>query len=337
MPDIGEPISPTMVDVDETTCPFDHDLENPPTVKNDLIGVGTTLGNRMKAPKGTHLYDKIKADYEPSESIINPKDDLSHVLAKGKKPVKIECYTGDRSDVSSIKITHTYPVRCAAHHCIPAQESLKDHPILAFMCKKGSSDESNHGYGDGQVWSNVGYDVNGIQNGVYLPGSYAVGGGRGGMKVWTQDDADKDHEDVSEPADPNSNLLTGELNEISNVNRKWLYVKQATRLAKGQFHDRHVDYSTKFVKGILDKIDEDYINRYERSFLVMKCSKCKDRYEKAEKLGIPTPYGLVERLNRVSAKCAAYLTGHTWPLNVYTSMWGRAFMEAKQKGIKDAD
>jgi len=312
-----------MVDENEVQCPFDHDLE-PPEVKNDLIGVGGKLARKMKSATGTYLYDKYK---EETDKVENPKDISGHPFNRNNKdkPVKITVAAGD--DV----IVHEYPVSCAAHHCIPAQESLKESPLLTFMVKKGSSEPVKDGsYSTGSVWANVGYDVNGAQNGIFLPGSYAVGGGRGGMGVWSSHE-DGDDEGVEDPSeaipDPHSNLLDGAAGEISALNRKWLYVNQAVRLCPGQFHDRHVDYS-QFVQSVLKKIFQNYKTLYREMVLESKCSKCKDKAAKAKEIGIPTPFGLVARLNKVSDKFKACLNGTTWRPNIYTSKWGQAYMVA---------
>lgn len=326
MPEIGEPVDPGMIDEDETQCPFDHEVK-PPTVQNDLIGVGTKLANKMKNATGTFMYEPYK---EKVEAIPNPKDVAKHPFNKSSqskgRPVRISGNNGDGTEWE-----HTYPVTCAAHHCIPAQESLKESPLLAFMCKKGDSEAIKGGsYSDGVVWADVGYDVNGSQNGIFLPGSYAVGGGRGGMGVWTGNadgDEDAPEDAVDEVTDPNSNLLTGALNDISITNRKWLYVSQAVTLCPGQFHDRHVDYST-FVQSVLEKVFENYVNLHQTKIVESKCSECKKQADKMEKLGIPTPFGLAGRLNKVSAKFQTYLNGTTWRMNIFTSKWGQAYMVA---------
>lgn len=326
MAQIGEPVTVGMIDEDEVKCPFDHSLD-PPTVENDLIGVGGTLARNMKNKVPTQKYEPYK---EAVEQIKNPKDQADHPFYKKAKIVKITV-----EDEEGVKRVHRYPVSCAAHHCIPGQESLKNSPLLAFMCKKGDSEPIKDGsYGDGVVWADVGYDVNGSQNGIFLPGSYAVGGGRGGMGVWTGNedgDGDAPEDAVDEVADPNSNLLTGALNQISDDNRKWLYVSQAVQLCPGQFHDRHVDYS-KFVAEVLEKIFQNYINLHESSIVETKCPDCKKKADKIEELGIPTPFGLAKRLNGVSSRMMAYLNGATWNIAIYTSKWGRAYMKAKIAG-----
>jgi hypothetical protein len=208
------------------------------------------------------------------------------------------------------------------------------------MVKKGDSEKlKDASYGDGVVWSDVGYDVNGSHNGKFLPGSYAVGGGRGGMGVWadTSDGDEDDTEDASEQIpDPASNELTGSLYEIKKSNRKWQYVKQAVAKCPGQFHDRHLPYST-FVQGVLKKIFTNYNTLAKKNALAGSCSKCKDRAEKIAKHGIPTPYGMVNRLNGDSKRLMGFLDGHTWRINIFTSGWGQKYMEAVKNGVADAE
>ena len=329
MTQIGEVVKVSEVDADELKCPFDHTTPDPPTVKNDLIGVGGTLGRKMKNGESTHLYEPMKgADPAP---IKNPKDDPDHKFYAKAKVVRIVVTDGATEHV------HPYPVTCAAHHCIPAQESLKESPLLAYMVKKGASEPLKDGsYSSGLVWSDVGYDINGSENGIFLPGSYAVGGGRGGMKVWasTEDGDDDEPEEVTAP-DPGSNELTGALNEISPSNRKWQYVKQAVVLCPGQFHDRHVDYSN-FVQTVLEKMFEDYLALHRANVQGAGCSECSKRADKIKEVGVPTPYGLVKRLNSTSDRFKGFLNGLTWRINVYTSQWGKAYMEAVKAGSPHA-
>lgn len=308
MTQVGEAVSPPSVDSDDTTCPFDHAHATPPDVKNDLVGVGGTLARRMKSGAATHTYE-----YQPGvkkkldEKIKNPKDDPDHPFARGKKPVTVN--------------GKQYAVSCAAHHCIPAQESLKESPLLEFMCKKGASEElKGKSFAGGKVWSAVGYDTNGIQNGVFLPGNYAVSG------AWSAPDSDDDDEHT-EPSEGGGGELTGKLYEISNSNLKWQYVRQAIAQCPGQFHDRHVDYS-QFVQSILAKIHANYVNLHATMIGDDKCGDCKKKKQEIEKSGVPTPYKLVDRLNTVSSKLSKWLAGSSWRQNIFTSKWCKAYMDS---------
>lgn len=327
MTQLGEPVTVGMVDSDESDCPFDHDNPAPPTVKNDLIGKGGTLARRMKAGESTHLYDPLR---KAQPGVPNPRDVAGHPFYNKARVVSITT-----TDSAAGKIyVHTYPVTCAAHHLIPAQESLKDSPLLAYMVKKGDAEPIKDGsYGAGLVWADVGYDVNGIENGINLPGSYAVGGGRGGLGLWTGNDDTPDLED-EDPSDaqndPASPELTGRLNEIADTNRKWLYVSQAMKLAPGQFHDRHQDYSA-FVQEVLAQIHANLVQLERKKIGESSCAKCQDRKSKMAELGTPTPFGLVGRLNGVSSRMSVFLNGSTWRPNVYTSKWCRAYMKTLGK------
>lgn len=302
-------------------CPFDHS-EKPPTYKNVLIGDGQELGKKMLGKESTclsHLKEEIK------QAILDPR--------QPPRLFRAITITFRLSEKKTQKFT--YPVTCAAHHCIPGQESLKGHAILQYMCKKGEpNDLKGAKYSKGKVWANVGYDVNGSENGVYLPGSYAVGGGKGGTGQWTKS-GDPDNEEPP-TSGPNVGKLTGKLNQVSYGNRKWLYVSKAVASAPGQFHDRHVDYSNE-VKGILTAIKTQYDNLYHEMVAEGKCPDCKKRAEQFKTLGFPTPFGLVARLNKVSERMKTYLNGATWKMNIYTSKWGKAYMDARAANNKAAD
>jgi hypothetical protein len=322
MTQFGEPIEVGEIDKDERKCPFDHDSDDPPDVENILIGEGGELGQKMKNKEGTHLYAKLRQ--EVKQSILDPRD-----RPRSFRSIKIKFKIG------SGEARPVYPVTCAAHHCIPAQESLKNHKLLQYMCKQDQThDLKDAKYKHGKVWSNVGYDINGSQNGIYLPGNYAVGGGYG-IGVWGSN-KDGDNE---VPAKATTSVtpvaLTGRRYEISLNNRKWLYVSKAVEQGKGQFHDRHADYS-KFVQSILTKIWENYENLHKTKIINKECPECEERAKKIKALGIPTPFGLVDRLNKVSDNMKNCLNGTTWRKHIYTSKWGKAYMEAVKAGIPDA-
>ncbi|NTV95627.1 MAG: hypothetical protein HGA75_09455 [Thiobacillus sp.] len=327
MTQIGEAVAIGMVDEDEVECPFDHDNPTPPEVDNQLIGEGGKLATKMGNGTSTHLYAPLKVK---RAVVKNPKAVKGHPFFEKCDAVTIidtDAATGERH-------VHKYPVTSAAHHLIPAQEALKVSRLLAFMVKKGSSAQLKGAtYTTGAVWANVGYEVNGSENGVYLPGSYAVGGGKGGLGLWTENDdhPDKEEEDVTEAPDIQSSELTGALNQITETNRKWRYVRQAMKLAPGHFHDRHESYS-RFVTEILNKIFSDYRRLYQRSIKESACSKCKEKGDKIKELGIPTPFGLVTRLDMLADNLRICLNGSSWRPNVFTSKWGEAFMRERRAG-----
>lgn len=338
--EIGEGVKiESLLDLD-ADCPFEHELKIPPEIKNNLEGKGSYLATNMNNGSSTKLYK----DYAPKKEKDKvkwgklPQKDPNHDFYKGH-PNKGRCLMVEFKDVSSKE----YPVSCSAHHLIPSQESLKGHELLEYMCKEGTSGKHNHGFSDGAIWSDVGYETNGSENGVYLPGSYAVGGGTGGLRVWySADDKDDDEHDTGYievdklPAtEYNDFLLYGERGNISTDNACWHYAMQAMLKSPGQFHDRHADYSKQIVKKALKNI----YTRYKQTDILANpesCPKCEKRRKKIEDEGIPAPYSVVKRLEYLSKQLRKYLTAKpgSWKENIYTSEWCNQYMQAVLDGGK---
>lgn len=113
MTEIIEQVAFGTVSSEDWSCPFDHD--SPPkrddSIDNELIGIGTILGENMETGKSTLQY--------PGAS----KTDKVPYPDKGKYPIEI----GD----------WCYAAVCAAHHLIPAQASLREASVLLdYMVSK---------------------------------------------------------------------------------------------------------------------------------------------------------------------------------------------------------
>jgi hypothetical protein len=295
---LGEQIAVDVMNEQGTQCPFDHtDPKKPPEVTNQLVGDGQTLGKHMEPAQTTVTYAPNKRD-KPGD-IPYP----AAVLAK-PKPIKIDGFD--------------YPVTCAAHHLIPAQESLKRASAL-LDCMEAKLYPTK-----------IGYDVNGVENGIWLPGNYAVGGN--GTGEWTSAPSVlPDNEGGPPPKLPpapaaaaGSSALTGYRHDLDK-GRKGKYVILATQLARGQFHDRHVDYS-KLVLSTLEHLALLYKQKHLES--QTKCEECKKIHKKNGQLG--TPYKLVHTMNGVSKKYSGYLKNVRGHKLVYTSRWGLA---AEKRGM----
>lgn len=341
MSQIGETINVGDVIGREASCPFDHELAKPPKVHNEFEGLGTTLAQNMAGGVSTYLFDPFKPS-PPPPLVLSPNVRPGHRFAGGSEAVVVPySIPGSRK-----KEAHTYPVTCAAHHLIPAQESLKRAEGLHEFMVKGSEPMKGGSAKGSTVWSDVGYNVNGSENGMFLPGNYAVGGGVGGSRQWTaapsvlaefdEDDEDWDENDdhdeeaVVVPKSSKSSKLTGNRHQIDPENRKWLYVSQAVQMCPGQFHDRHKKYSD-FVLSVLEAIADEYSTRLEAIENKAGCKKCQDRRAKQKDEGMPTPYKLVGRLNGVSKRLNEHLGGHSWKKMIYTSRWGLAYMMHMRK------
>lgn len=316
MTELVEGIAFGTVSSGDWECPFDHDRppERDDSIDNDLIGIGSTLGENMEAGKSTLQYPgAAKADKTPYPEL----DDY---------PIEIGEWC--------------YAVTYAAHHLIPAQASLREAPgLLKYMISKHVAQPlKKKGSRKGRLWSDIGYDVNGAQNGVWLPGSYGVSGSDG---FWTSSPSAKDDDDEAAAAErrraassarrsPGASALHGVRHEIDPKNKKWQYVDQATRLCTSQFHDSHKPYSDLVLKA-LTKLGVAYRNAERRFIKESACDKCKNRMQGREDKGLPPPFGLARRLNGVSKRLKGYLTGCRGHESVYTSRWGKTISETTLK------
>lgn len=330
MTQLGEAVGVAQFLDNDDPCPFSHDPPPEETVKNRLIGKGGWLRSAMEGEDPTFYYPNAPGFFKDPK-LQNPKAEKAHPFHQDRQPVANMEIDGP----GGTRIVLKFPVTCAAHHLIPAQESLKESDLTEYMIKKGESGTSakvatgrSTSAKSGKCWSNVGYEVNGSQNGVWLPGSYAVHG-----TAWIPL---TDGEDVSEDGTTaaNSDKLTGLVVCDEALSRKWIYVKQAVEKASsfssrgygGQFHDRHEPYSD-FVVKILQKIHERMQNKERVNIDGQKCENCKKRSKDINERGIPTPFGLVQRLNIVSQGLEARLKGTIWHPGLYTSEWGNAYIQ----------
>ena len=280
--DVGEAVSVGMIFDEDWTCPFPHDVTIPPA-DNVLEGEGGKLGTRMKNGTGTGT----RSDSSYLTAAANPVQDVGKVEVDGTE----------------------YELTQAAHHLIPAQESLKDCPILDYIDKdKGAK----------ILKENLGYDVNGSHNGIWLPGPYAVDGW-GAMTL-----EQEDMPDTATQAKTIAKRQAALPGKLAGEKFQGNYSMGAMELCHTQFHDRHVDYSN-FVRQYLEKI---HVNMMMVE--AMYCDKCKNRGD--EKL--PPPPGLVARLNSLSKKMAGYLVWppRSWREPLYTSAWSVNMRAADRPG-----
>ncbi len=369
--EIGELVSVAIPEqAADEQCPFSHEKPNP-SEKNELGGIGTTLGDNLAAGKGVHKSkppiggDFTKCSAEPDPRRGTPKLLGVHIRVKGQT-------------VTFRDKPLLYPLTCAAHHLIPAQEALKGNPILKYMCKDGESQDFRSSGGPepaavsgAKVWGNVAYNVNGGHNGVWLPGNYAVGAGAAGVEVWKNHASEKrktfsdqqagdnwaraldmsadewrqNYEDPVEDEGPQKAsgkltasasifMLAGANYHIDDGNPKWAYVKAAMNAAGGQFHDRHKPYSDE-VSSYLKKIAEAYATMFDRSTDPKKpCKDCEDaqRPDGAKASLVGPPYGIVGRLITGGNFFKRYVkTQSVTARNIYTSKWVLAWMDSKKK------
>lgn len=133
-------------------CPFDHEAQEPPNVENDLIGVGETLGERMAHGQSTRR-GQGGATETPAPAVT------------AGKPVRLPDHQPE-----------AFPLTCAAHHLIPAQASLRDSDLVRWLVHGAVKPQVKDATSSrtGKLRHNVGYDVNGAENGIWAPGPYAL-------------------------------------------------------------------------------------------------------------------------------------------------------------------
>jgi hypothetical protein len=334
-------------------CPFDHD-DTSEDKTNDLVGVGTTLGERMAQGKSTRLGESGQAQ-TPA-----PIDDPKQLgLYQNQKPIRLPEYTPE-----------LFPLTCAAHHIIPAQASLRDSNLIKWLVHGSISSQTKDGSGTGKLAKNVGYDVNGAQNGVWLPGPYALSTDAvrtemglptqpppsGKKRVGPVEVLSKDMVDVAVLAAPNESpeaaleeedtppggpSAAGPGGALDMTNRSgtarapkltkaptqctdpfparyqyyFLYTVSAMQKVGAQYHDAHVDYS-KRVKEALDDL-EVMVDGFALGGL---CSKCKDKNKQRDESStdFPTPAGLIGKLDHISSTLRGILGGPPamwmWPM-----------------------
>jgi hypothetical protein len=322
---IGESISLASIP-DPEGCWLAHEVL-PNDIDNALVGKGGKLKSKMLKGSPTFRAKSIPG-FEKEAGIDDPRtnEEVEIDLRGANEPSNLQ----------------TYKISYAAHHLIPAQESLsRAQDLLQYLLKKGTTREPSDIKGlpklvakPGLAWGDVGYDTNGSQNGIFLPTSRAVWIEGEGM--WTlsheEDDdpgaATQDSKPDEAKLDPRR-VLSGRVSVVPGVSRKWVYVEAVVNHASAssqrghgaQFHDRHLAYSnlvTSLLNGFAIKIAT-----LLHSNAGGACPDCKKARKSAPE-GTPPPYGVIARMNSLSARLEASLDGKIWRPNVYTSEWGHA-------------
>lgn len=239
--------------------------------------IGESIAVLVTTPEGKEKCWACEADPPPARhndldespsSVGEPENQLTNDSSKlglklGHRP-EWKINVPDVGD--SGPIVRECLVVPAAHHLIPGNASLNEVPSILDLI-----DASR-----GKVDSDIGYDVNAAQNGVWLPANYGVRLESSFGKRWRAYSFKDD------------------------------YAKAAMKRAGAQFHDSHPEYSGN-VKTTLRKI-ADKINLHKPE----KCGICGKTISDKSR----PPYGLVGRLNAVSRQHRRFLSGpvRKWPV-----------------------
>ena len=304
---IGELVA-VIVDMEgphDSTCPWHEEPKQDsgsltkPDLEEDV--------DQLQENDGGVLGSNMKPSKYPSDMVVEvsfTQTGTADVTVKKKGVTKIKKLA--LYDPSAPK---DYDVVFAAHHLVPGNEAFKGHPIVAWAGADGKIAEGKRDGGpsskiiDGQF---IGYDINNRDNGIWLPGPYALSTSGG----WPS------------AADMTSAKL-GAGAKGNNVNFKKAYAfavidgvpvaaSSFTDAEKDylgqQFHFRHDTYSN-FAEQCLTKMDEKL-----RAIAQAPCDEAKP----APSGKYNAPYGLLARLNGLSRRIAPYLRGKPWSKFIYT-------------------
>ncbi|KYF49661.1 hypothetical protein BE04_07190 [Sorangium cellulosum] len=293
MTQLGESVSEGEIDLDEFKCPFEH--TKPGQVNNALGSDSAALGSRLAEGYSTQLW----------------ADEGARIVPKTKQKL-IAARRDDCPEPPVVVDGQEYPYSSSAHHLIPGEASLPKSTLIKFISEgaKGS-----------KVWGDIGYDVNGGENGIWLPTHHALSSEmKEGLVLPGEDRALKYSE------------LTRRVKQRNEENQvvatfQERFTGAIMERARRQFHDAHPDYSA-FVIKVLDKIQMNLVEQSEA------CGECGEVKKKKGKY--PPPHGLVSRLNSVSARLYQFLVGppQTWRPPLYTSRFAASLAQLERAWLQ---
>lgn len=244
MTQLLEAVGPTGPWSAKWECPVNHDALDPKETEEELEA-------REKEEEAEALAAANHQDLHNSAS------KLGDALAKDGGAARVDSSTGG----GTVKVPKFKPVSgnaefdytVAAHHLVPGNASLKPSTIVKYISKTKQ-----------HIQENIGYNVNGHHNGIWLPGSYAVRAATDNTPV----------EDTSWGDVP-----------VEEPDFQEAYVRAVVRKARGaMFHDTHATYS----KNVLNILDEAAA-KIEKKPGDYHCDDCKE-LAKGKGGKLPPPY-----------------------------------------------
>lgn len=205
-----------------------------------------------------------------------------------------------------------FPFTVAAHHLIPGNASLYKAAVkLVNFMDDGGKIKTFVKKRSKTIDGDIGYDVNGSHNGIWLPGNYAIK---------TALPKRKTKSGATLPARAGTTPVKGKSwEQLSAQHEAWQYsyVAGACKAAKGQFHDSHERPYSASVRENLTKIVTALTNHLDT-----ECPECKD------KSPIPPPYRIKNRLYQLSKELRNFVRGQpaAWKAPWFTSQkWSEKF------------
>ena len=242
----------------------------------EMVAV-TTISGEDECP-----YPHKAVDIVPLTNVFPPKDGKESNDAEKLAVAMTEEY--HFTEMLDIKVNgEDEKAKFSAHHLIPGNGSWPKTKLKKWVDKR-----YNH------ITENIGYDVNGLKNGVSLPGWPGIKYGTFG-KAWSQYTHQKEY--------------AIEAMKSAHNNR--------------QFHDSHSTYS-EFVVKVLDKISEKLdANVKNKGNPGCGHKRCKPGSKKK----FNPPVNLMRRINDSALRLEGYLvcSVSNWQMPLFTSKWGLAY------------
>ncbi|HTV24726.1 MAG TPA: AHH domain-containing protein [Polyangiaceae bacterium] len=291
--EIGETVA---MDMERAlACPMEH--VRPATVASqpakkvkdvDLLKANLAAGNSTILVDVDGSGELVDAGLRPLVP-ADPSPEAAVVAKHGPLPIRI----GELD----------LPVSVAAHHLIPGKDGLPESQLKRYVWKS-----------EGTISSDIGYHIDGSENGVWLPTHGKLSQRMGKAKKIL----------VPSAGDPTklvhrSYRFMSKLEEDGGVSFVSAYTQLSMKLFERQYHDSHKEYSNKVVEMLdsislwLDKASGD------------ACDQCKK--SKSPDGKFPPPHFLIFRLNALSARLRGWLLGPptAWTSGLFTSDYSKQY------------
>lgn len=232
-------------------------------------------------------------------------------LARSRDPIEVELESPRQeggAEPGTVRLDgQDLPLSIAAHHVIPGEDGLPKSRLADLVWKSR-----------GVIQENIGYDVDGSENGVWLPAHQGLSAAMGKRATVTVPDKDDPVLAVARRYRELSELRDEEALIGSFIDR---YTQSAMNHFKRQFHDSHGEYSGRIVAKLDEMADSIWIAAWH-------CDRCTDAAGKKA----PPPYAVVAALNALSQAVSSMLT--RWPPSEWnellvTSEYARRFCQVE--------
>lgn len=292
---LGESVAIASFGLDSDECPFQPHSKDEGFTQSKRPGDKEVkkLQKAMKSGQSTRVWHQSGTSFTEKTNKDGPKH--SKPKAAAGQPIRIAGVD--------------YPLSVAAHHIIPGKASLPKSELAPYIW----ADEG------GVIKSDIGYDVDGSENGLWMPTHQSMSAKLGKAQKLVIHDEEKPPETKGMSWQQLSDRAKEHDGDPATYTQLFLprYTQQAMDALYTQFHDSHSNYNTWVTK----RLNGLAVRLHTK---VGFCEKCKEDDKKSP------PYSLVYRLNMVSRMILINFLGGGpkagWK-RVHTSDFARRYAE----------